>query len=714
MKFDKLKEKIKASNKKIASVLVKNFTASLAIVVVLVGGIIFVSGCTAILNTTDSQVDAISSAMSSRIGTYYDSAEVALKTMEQNPDVVAAIKDLNSHNGKILGNANVIDSETVKKIQSQLEAMVENDPIILNAYIATAKNKFQAAHVDNIDSNFKVTEREWYKAIESKGGFAVSEPYEDATTGDICVTAGIPIKDSNGKVSAVLAIDIDLFKLANTLQGDIVGSKGFNALAVKDGESFKLVYSTKEEHQSTLVNKKVVEQVSDNANEVAMPGLTSILNTATDDENAPKRYETIFVNGQELEISARKDDSIGLYKVIAIDEGEYMEAPNALFGKTLLVGGIVGGLVLLVMYRKLKRIGEDLAIINEAVSKVKEGDLTVEVEGTILAVEHEAGMLAKNLNETTSTLRKLMANIDEASQSLGDSAGEVSVSAAETNSRIEEIASVMASIVEGISEQAAVAEDSNTAILKLAERLEHLKEASSSISELTEEVKKENEQGVESVNHLKYYTDENNKSSQAVANNINELSKKTESIGSIVDTMSSIAEQTNILALNASIEAARAGDAGAGFSVVAGEVKKLAEQSAKHAETIRDIITAIQKDINVSVKDVGNAISIAEKQTKAVETVVESFDTISRSTESITESITSVNEFVNVLNDDKNTIVENIEKIARVSQRSAASSQQISASVQEQTALTQALANTASTLTDLSAGLSEDVKKFEI
>ena len=234
------------------------------------------------------------------------------------------------------------------------------------------------------------------------------------------------------------------------------------------------------------------------------------------------------------------------------------------------------------------------------------------------------------------------------------------------------------------------------------------------MADLTEEVKRENEQGLTSVNDLQYYTEENNKSSKAVADNINELSKKTESIETIVDTMSGIAEQTNLLALNAAIEAARAGEMGAGFSVVAGEVKKLAEQSAKHAETIRGIVTAIQKDVDSSVVVMNNAIKIAGEQTKAVDTVVDAFKTISNSTESMNQSITDIDGFVNIINEDKDTIVESIERIARVSQRSAASSQQISASIQEQTALTQSLADTAGQLNELAEGLVNDVNKFEI
>ena len=714
MKFNEFKEKFKSNDDKIANVLVKSFASSLALVIVLVGSAVFVTGSTKILNATSGEVNAVSEGMSNKIGTYYESIEATLRIMGNNPDLKATIKALDEHKGKVLGDSSVVDADIVKKMQNHLDAMVKEDPAILSAYIATAKNQYQKSPIANFDPSFKVSERGWYKEIAEKGELSWTSPYQDALTGNTCVTVGLPVKDGNGRVMAILALDIDLLALAGDFNNSVIGEKGFNALVVKEGEDYKMIYSSKEEHQATKVNKVITDTVTDEATQTNIPGFTKLLNEAPTDETAPLRYPSLKIDGQDLEMSIRKDDSIGLYKVIAIDSGEYKEAPEDLLARSLIIGTVVGAVIMLLVFRKLKKIGNDLATINDAVSKLKEGDLTVEIEGDVLDVKFESGQLANNLNDTAKTLRSLIANIDSASNSLTKSALDVSSSASETNSRIEEIATTMNDIVEGISEQASHAEDSNIAVGQLAERLEQLKETSSSIAKLTEAVRKENEQGLSSVNDLKYYTEENNKSSKAVAHNINELSKKTESIESIVDTMAGIAEQTNLLSLNAAIEAARAGEHGAGFSVVAGEVKKLAEQSAKHSETIREIVTAIQKDVALSVKDMNNAIEIAEKQTNAVNTVVDAFETISNSTDSMNQSITDIDEFVNIINNDKDTIVTSVERIARVSQRSAASSQQISASIQEQTALTQTLADTAGKLNDLSEGLVNEVSEFKI
>lgn len=713
MKFKERLSKMKFKNDNLATVLITTFSTSLGIVILSIGSLVFVAGSTQILNATAEHVDAISAGITKKLGTSVGDMSSLLNVLSSDPVVIKGMKALKEHNGAILGDASKIDDPAIKAFRNKMDTIVESYGAINLAFVATTNDQVMAHPAAPFPQGYKVTERPWYQEGIAAGTINLSNPYQDVSSGLTRFNLTIPVK-SGGETLGVIAFDMNLQALAEETKELTVGEKGWTGLAVKDGDSFRMFYNSDEEMNKVLNEKTLKEQVLDSEKEVSVPGLVEILKDAKIDTEASDRYETVKINNTDYQIAARLDERLGMYKLIAIDDSEYISKPMSLLKAASITAILVGGATLAVLSRRLKKIGKDLTDINEAVSKVKEGDLTVQLEGEILEVAHESGQLANNLNNTTSILRGLVGNINEASNGLTKAATDVSSSAAETNARIEEIATTMNDIVEGISEQASHAENSNSAVLQLAERLEQLKDASSSMADLTEEVKRENEQGLASVNDLQYYTEENNKSSKAVADNINELSKKTESIETIVDTMSGIAEQTNLLALNAAIEAARAGEMGAGFSVVAGEVKKLAEQSAKHAETIRGIVTAIQKDVDSSVVVMNNAIKIAGEQTKAVDTVVDAFKTISNSTESMNQSITDIDGFVNIINEDKDTIVESIERIARVSQRSAASSQQISASIQEQTALTQSLADTAGQLNELAEGLVNDVNKFEI
>lgn len=712
-KFKAFLDKNKSS---LAKVLVATFAGSLSIVIVAVGALVAVSGSRQILDATADHVNTISSAMNKKIQTAREDIESILTVIANDDSTIEAMKAMKNYDKPILGNVTNVDDEKIQSLKKKFETLVNSNPAILSTSVATTNKKVMFTPFDPtfvLPDTYDATSRNWYQEAVAAGEMIWVKPYQDVVENITRFTVATPVKDGN-KLLGVISLDVNIQYLAEDTKDLIVGEQGWAALAVKDGDSYRLFYNSNEELKDTIVEKNLTEQVKDETKEAHIDGLIEAFDNATTDENAEDRYPLLTINGEEYNLAIREDEELGMYKIIAINEREYKAKPEKLVKSTALTAIAVGALTLVILSRRLKKIGDDLNTINGAMGRLKDGDLTVELEGKILSVQHEAGQLANSLNETVASLRNLMTNIDNASNSLNGAASEVSSGAGETNARIEEIATTMNDIVEGISEQAAYAQQSSATISQLADRLEQLKEASSSMAELTNEVRKENEQGLSSVNDLQFYTEENNKSSEDVSNTINELSKKTESIESIVATMSGIAEQTNLLALNAAIEAARAGEHGAGFSVVAGEVKKLAEQSSKHAENIRDIVTAIQQDVNSAVSVMNNATKIAEDQTRAVKTVVDAFTTISNSTESMNKSITDIHGFVEIINEDKDTIVEGIDRIAVVSQKSAASSEEISASIQEQSALTQSLANTAKKLTDLSEDLAEDVKKFDI
>ena len=712
-KFKAFLDKNKSS---LAKVLVTTFAGSLSIVIVAVGALVAVSGSRQILDATADHVNTISSAMNKKIQTAREDIESILTVIANDDSTIEAMKAMKNYDKPILGHVTNVDDEKIQSLKKKFETLVNSNPAILSTSVATTNKKVMFTPIDPtfvLPDTYDATSRNWYQEAVAAGEMIWVKPYQDVVENITRFTVATPVKDGN-KLLGVISLDVNIQYLAEDTKDLIVGEQGWAALAVKDGDSYRLFYNSNEELKDTIVEKNLTEQVKDETKEAHIDGLIEAFDNATTDENAEDRYPLLTINGEEYNVAIREDEELGMYKIIAINEREYKAKPEELVKSTAFTAIAVGAITLVVLSRRLKKIGDDLNTINGAMGRLKDGDLTVELEGKILSVQHEAGQLANSLNETVASLRNLMTGIDNAANSLNGAASEVSSGAGETNARIEEIATTMNDIVEGISEQAAYAQQSSATISQLADRLEQLKEASSSMAELTNEVRKENEQGLSSVNDLQFYTEENNKSSEDVSNTINELSKKTESIESIVATMSGIAEQTNLLALNAAIEAARAGEHGAGFSVVAGEVKKLAEQSSKHAENIRDIVTAIQQDVNSAVSVMNNATKIAEDQTRAVKTVVDAFTTISNSTESMNKSITDIHGFVEIINEDKDTIVEGIDRIAVVSQKSAASSEEISASIQEQSALTQSLANTAKKLTDLSEDLAEDVKKFDI
>ncbi|MEK8129570.1 methyl-accepting chemotaxis protein [Paenibacillus filicis] len=165
---------------------------------------------------------------------------------------------------------------------------------------------------------------------------------------------------------------------------------------------------------------------------------------------------------------------------------------------------------------------------------------------------------------------------------------------------------------------------------------------------------------------------------------VQDLSGSASEIQALTGLVADIARQTNLLSLNASIEAARAGEAGRGFGVVAGEVKKLAEQSSGTAALISQLVVRITERMDKMLASTHNGLELANRQTEAMKATTGAFGVIGQKVEGIVGELTRLSDDMNVSREKSGRVLEAVENISAVTEQSAAGSEEISASTLEQ------------------------------
>ncbi|WP_340819064.1 Cache 3/Cache 2 fusion domain-containing protein [Methanolobus sp. WCC4] len=347
----------------------------------------------------------------------------------------------------------------------------------------------------------------------------------------------------------------------------------------------------------------------------------------------------------------------------------------------------------------------------EVLSSISSNDLTREVR------VHGVGdfiQLTEGVENCRRSLNDVVSLVMENSEAIASTAQEMSSSTEELTATAEEITSTVAEISDGTQLQSGKAEDVASAMADMGRTVQEVAANSENAAQNAVESNTLIQGLGEMSKDLKVMMDGIRSAVNESSDVINDLDAKSAQIGEIVNLITNIADQTNLLALNAAIEAARAGEHGRGFAVVADEVRKLAEESGDAAQQIADLIAQIQNGTRDAVSSMrkgadevdAGAISL-EKSVLAVDDVVVAGNTIVKMVQEIAaaaeEQSASIEE-----------VTSSVEEVSTISEESAAGAQQASASVQEQTASMQELSRSAQELADVAANMQLVVSKFKL
>ena len=388
--------------------------------------------------------------------------------------------------------------------------------------------------------------------------------------------------------------------------------------------------------------------------------------------------------------------------------------------KSTLINTIIINIVLLAIFSALgmwaaNSLVGPLRIVTARLGVMATGDLRE--DNSLEEVFHrtdEIGEMSRALHKVQTEVSSMMKQIIEASQQVASSCQQLTDSSEQSAEVSGTVANSIVNVAGSCSEQFTEVENASSNIESLSQSMERFKKTIEHAGQVVSEAKGQADSGEKEVTGAVKQMELIEQSVSQSAQVIEELGKESDKIGTIVDAISQIAEQTNLLALNAAIEAARAGEHGRGFAVVADEVRKLAAQSSSSAGEISSLIGSIQEQARNAVSVMQDGVSQVQNGVGAVNGAGNSFKDIAGMVEQVVDETTEMERTVASLAKNTSTIADAINKISEMSRNVASEAESVSAATEEQTATMNEIAGASRRLTEMAESMESSVERFKI
>ncbi|TQR29101.1 HAMP domain-containing protein [Lysinibacillus sphaericus] len=408
-----------------------------------------------------------------------------------------------------------------------------------------------------------------------------------------------------------------------------------------------------------------------------------------------------------------KDDNGRLIALLGIDySADYINTIIKTSVIKQIVIAVIGILLLLVLlYIIIDRLLKPLKKVVNAANQVANGELiNVDLEIT----KDEIGNLSKSIKTMVSNLQHIILNIRNTSDNVSSAANQLTVNAAETYNSSTTIAQDMGQITQNAEASMVMTEETAAAMEETATGIQQIADSANTAAESSISASQASERGNHVVQQVIAQMELINDSVEQIGTTINGLHINTKKISDIVNLITAIADQTNLLALNAAIEAARAGEHGKGFAVVADEVRRLAEQSSQSATEIYNLISTIQADSNASITVMEKGKEDVKAGMEFTNEVGEIFKEILTSSEQVASQIREISAASQQISASSEEVAASVNNIKQSAEQSSEFSANVSNATQEQLTTMQEVKEASSSLGKTAEELQVLVAKFKL
>lgn len=397
--------------------------------------------------------------------------------------------------------------------------------------------------------------------------------------------------------------------------------------------------------------------------------------------------------------------------VLTADESEALAGITTVTGVAVGISAIVVLLAIIICFILGRRLMRPLVKVSTIIEEIANGDINADF-GMVKETNDEIGLIIEKMKELTQSLGNIVGKIRNSSDTMSANSYELNDTSSQTLAANNEISKAVEDVAEGSTGMAASISKINENLLEMSNETKDINESVNEIRNQTTAVQDSSKIMNDKIKSMQDSSHKMDEGISAISKRIETVNTTVDKVSNIVSVIEEISSETNLLSLNASIEAARAGDAGKGFAVVAQEIRVLSDNTNTELENIKQIISSLVEECRYCVQASGTIVEDNAKQKEEIKAVLDEFGSLDEQIQKTAEKADEIEELVTAMIELNDDITKSSNSLTDVSAANAAATEEMNANIEELNAMMNGVSEMAGNMNDESDGLKEALSFF--